>query len=1023
MHSRLALFGRLPMALFVGTSLALVAWCTLSGPAPAQEVDDLLKAGKPDELDILDDLNAGQKQSDWAAIKLSHLSLVNTWKPVRPERPTKEDRQTYHWAVTRGMVAPLGDQPISTMIQVPESRKYRIYLRHVLTIQEKRPVTLELTPDEADAPDTLSHQYGDLLLLDGEQGKEQESQLPIRVESQLQLNTAPDREMPVWEYWDVELVKGAYRLSLSTRHKNVLVDAVFFTPSLNIRPSFSPLGKDNTLQRILMRFRPSEPLSSRAEYGVAAGLTYHWPGRQTPSGETSWGHDIGSASKIPGDAWSPFINATDAIVPGPGPWSTCRVGLQNVRDGKVDVELAWYPHEAAVVHRLTAEMVGGQIMFRVPHGPLYYREPTQTPRWGMWNRELLKGFVPEVDLVANYFNWARQAAEELGLKEDHPRPKHLLFLSSCRVGEAHREQAAEMLARLGVNWVAGAPPKVVERFGLYDESSMTKIKNGDEIGTLTPASVINSSPLLLAEFRAYLQDQAELQGTTVTELFGVKNLERVTCLASLPENPGRFERRLYYHSHRFGHQATIREYAQAVKDAEKKYKNAVVYNNYSPHPVFLTGDTMNSVDWFLLARAGAQTLGWGEDWATGGSWGLGTDRTQCVSFYAAIVDAAVRKRGYPAGFYVGSNCGYSANKIFSCVSQGIDIMHLYDWGPIDAWAEGSNAWSEAQGEYKSVLLGTHALGPADEIIAKGQRERRRTAILYNRAHEIMNHQTVWLNHEWMWTFFALKSAQIPVDVIIEEDLTEEELGKYDALYLGGLNLERRHLRVVAEWVKRGGLLVGSGGSAQFDAYNDPNPETEVLFGARQSVAPAADSPEDLAVRFDVSEVFPAAEFKISAPRGQRYVLEPTTANSVGKYADGSCAAVSQKVGKGRAILLGFYPGFAYRSGGRGLGPVQPWLTKPFLTHLGRQRVEFSYPASEATLFEHPDGLAVMLANFSPYDSQPSKDATRLSVATDRKIREVVSALRGPLVWKRVGDRIEVETPSAADLVVDTIILK
>ena len=1023
MQRRPALLTRLPLTVVVAISVAFALWCATSSPAPAQEVDDLLKEEKPGELDILDDLNAGQKQSDWANIRLSHLTLVNTWRPVRPERPAADDKTSYHWAVSRGMVSPLGDQPISTLIQVPEPGKYRVSLRQVLTMHEKRPVMLELIPTEADVPEPLGHLYGDFVLLDGEQGQEQEAQLPIRVESQLQLNTVPDREMPAWEYWDVELKKGAYRLALSSRQPKVQVDGVFLTPSMNIRPSFSPLGKDNTLQRIFMRFRPSEPLSKRAEFSVAAGLTYHWPGRQTPSGETSWGHEIGSASKIPGDAWSPFINATDAVVPGPGPWSTCRVGLQNVRDGKVDVEFAWYPHEAAVVHSLTADMVGGQIMFRVPHGPLYYRQPADKPRWGMWNRELLTGFVPEVDLVANYFNWARQAGEELGLKEDHPRPKHLLFLSSCRVGEAHREQAAEMLARLGVNWVAGAPPKVVERFGLYDESSMTKIKNGDEIGTLTPASVINSSPLLLSEFRAYLKDQAELQGTTVAELFGAPSLDRLTCLASLPENPGRFERRLYYHSHRFGHQATIADYAKSVKEAEAKHKNAVVYNNYSPHPVFLTGDTMNGVDWFLLARAGAQTLGWGEDWATGGSWGLGTDRTQCVSFYAAIVDASVRKRGYPAGFYVGSNCGYSANKIFSCVSQGIDIMHLYDWGPIDAWAEGSNAWSEAQGEYKSVLLGTHALGPADEIIAKGQRERRRTALLYNRAHEIMNHNTVWLNHEWMWTFFALKSAQIPVDIIIEEDLTAEELGKYDALYLGGLNLERRHLRVVSEWVKQGGLLVGSGGSARFDAYNDPNPETVALYGARQTVAPVATEGADDVVRFEGTEIFPAAEFQVSAPRGYRYVLEPTTAKSLGKYADGSCAAVSQAVGKGRTILLGFYPGFAYRSGGRGLGPVQPWLTKPFLTHLGRQRVEFSYPASEVTLFEHPEGLAVLLANFTPYDAKPSKEATRLSVATDRKIREVVSALRGPLPWKRVGDRIEVETPSAVDLVVDTIILR
>src|SRR6185436_5800263 len=142
---------------------------------------------------------------------------------------------------------------------------------------------------------------------------------------------------------------------------------------------------------------------------------------------------------------------------------------------------------------------------------------------------------------------------------------------------------------------------------------------------------------------------------------------------------------------------------------------------------------------------------------------------QCTSFFAALVDCAVRKRGYPAGFYVGTNCGYSAQKMFGCVAQGITTLHLYDWGPIDGWAEGSNAWSEIQSQYEAVMTGAHALGPADEIIAKGDREPRRVALLYNRSHEIVSGDVVTLDHDWMWTFIGLKSSQIPVDVIIEED--------------------------------------------------------------------------------------------------------------------------------------------------------------------------------------------------------------------------------------------------------------
>ncbi|QDU93402.1 type 1 glutamine amidotransferase family protein [Lignipirellula cremea] len=979
-------------------------------------------AQAPDELlDILDDLNKDQQTDDLLQIQNSHLSYVKTWQGVRPLRPVAGDTQTYHWAPVKGFVSPLDDQPISTLAALPEAGAYRVYLRHVLTEDRQRPVTLTITPQSGGKP--VTHTFGKLLLASAKLGKEQEKELPIRVESDLQLNTPLDPQTAVWEYWDVDLPGGPKTLSLSAARQEPQVDAVLITRSKTFRPSFSYLANDNTLQRMFMRFRLSQVEQPPISYGVSAGLTYHWRGRLTPSGEVMWGHPIGQAKDIPVADWSPFIDATEAIVPGPGAWSTCRVAFDKIDNAQVEVEFAWYPHEAAVAHRFQASVSGGKAMFRVPHGSPQYLTAAEQPRWGIWQGDYLpNGAKPEADLVERYFDWAQEAAAELGLKEDHPRPSHLRFLSSCRVGMAHRARASEMLARLGVNWVEGAPPEVRERLHLYDDADQKKIKTGDEISTYTSPSTINASPPLLAQFHRYLEEQAALQGRTVRELLGVTETSRLRCLARLPSNPGRFERRLYYHSHRFCHQATIARYARATAAAEARSPGAIVYNNYSPHPVFLTGNSMNTTDWFLLSRAGAQTLGWGEDWATNGSWGLGTDRTQCVSFYAALVDCAVRKHDYPSGFYVGSNCGNSANKIFSCVAEGIDILHLYDWGPIDAWAEGSNAWSEFQSQYASIMSATHALGPADEIIAQGTREKRRAAVLYNRAHEIMN-GGVTLNHDWMWAFIAMKSAQIPVDVIIEEDLTPAGLAQYDVLYLGGLNLEDRHLQQVSQWVDAGGLLIGTGGSAMYDAYNDLSPAAVELFGARSVLASPAEVTADETVAFAASEQFPAGTFTVAAPRGHRYRLEPTSGQPLAHFADESVACVTQKQGAGRTILFGFYPGYTFRANGRATGPVQPWFVQPLLQQLGRQRVEFSFPASEATLFEHPSGIAVTLANFAPWKAELSSQPTTLSVQTDRDIKQVISGLRGPLPWKREGDRIVIETPSAMDLTVDTIILK
>ena len=313
------------------------------------------------------------------------------------------------------------------------------------------------------------------------------------------------------------------------------------------------------------------------------------------------------------------------------------------------------------------------------------------------------------------------------------------------------------------------------------------------------------------------------------------------------------------------------------------------------------------------------------------------------------------------------------------------------------------------------LCAACAIGPADEIIAKGRREPRRTAILYNRSHEIVHEGLGRLNHDWMWTFIALKSAQVPVDVIIEEDLNPDDLKRYDCVVVGGLNLARRHVAALKTWVEAGGLLIGAGGAAMADVYDDPMPETGELFGARQALSGPGNTASVARVTFPATDAFPAADL---APGGLAFLLTPTTGRSLATYKGGECAAVANAVGKGQAILLGFQPGLTFRDNGRAAGPVRAWLIAPVLKRLGRQRVEFDHPASEVTLFEHDSGLAVMLASFGG----PSPEGgSRLSVRTDRPIKEVASALRGPLEWSRAGDRIEIQTRRLEP--VDVVILR
>ena len=1032
-------------------SASLMLACVLYVSA-ARAARDELDAGFGEETseDTVGALLGENTALDLDQIETSHLSMIATWDGVQRRLPAQGTTNApAHWREEdNGLVAPLDTASITTLVDVPRDGTYRMSLHHEIDSRAPRPITLTLTPQKgategtnavsyAAAGSPIPHVFGAICLAPGLPGRDQEKKLPVRFETEAQRLTTPSDNMLLWEHWDIPLHKGVYRAAWAATDLHPRLHALFISLSKDFRPSFAPREQDRTLGRVYMRFRAGDAHHpSGATFAVNATLTYHWARRAPRSTEDCWGWPIGATPATPAGQWSPFVDATEAIVPGAGPWSTCNLSLKGITEGSLEVQFAWRPLPAAVIHTVKTVVGGGSAMLRVPHGDWNAGAQPGVPAGGIWSGATTTRILTQEAVIERYFRWADAAAARLNLEPGHPGPKRIRLFSGCGVLPPNRERAVEMLAKLGLNWIDGAPDSLIAKSGLRDEKSaynvgnaaglaanfkteaerakLTKVNTGDEIGTYTDPAIVNHAPGDRAAFHTYMTEQARLEGMDLESFLGTDDPREIECIGTSPAGAGRYERRLFYHSQKFCHLITCDRYASLTRELEKHFPNVRVYNNYSPHPVFVTGTTMNEGDWFVLPRHKAQTLGWAEDWATGGSWGLGT-AFQCTSFYAALVECGARKQGYPSGFYIVMDCGGGAVKIFGCVAQGVTWLHLYDWGPIDHWAEGSNAWSEDEWQYYPVMCAAHALGPADEIIGAGQRERRRTAILYNRSHEIVNGGLGRLNHDWMWSFIGLRSSQIPVDVIIEDDLNPDDLKRYDCIMLGGFNLAKHRLAELKKWVEAGGLLIGSGGAASRDIYNDPMPEADALFGARQRLTGKGETGAVSRVAFSASEFFPAASF---TPGGMTFVLEPSTGTSVATYAGGQCAATINTVGKGHAILLGFQPGLTFRDNGRALGPLRQWLAAPALKRLGRQRVEFDDPASEATLFEHESGLAVTLAHFG---GAATNAGNHLSVQTDRPVNDVVSALHGPLEWKRIGDRIEIK-PTPLDLV-DVVILK
>ncbi len=1007
---------------------------------------------------------------DLDGLRHSCMLDLRTWDYVEPAQPpgNRPDggASSFRWRAAADGVSPLGPEPITTLVDVPAEGAYRIFLRHVAGVVQPRPVKLTITPcrpladDEAAnyvaSGDAVAHTFGAFTIGNAETGRELERSRPVRLERETERIAAPSSDLMLWEYWDVNLARGVHRFALSSECPDARAGMLFITQAKAFLPSLAPAEYDRTLHRLYMRVSIENAASRPASYNVSAALTHHWRGRPGKGGP-AWGWPIGAASDIAPDAWSPFIEATEAAFPGPGPWSTCHLRFAGIESGTTTVQFAWYPHEEAVLHELRTAIGGSGAMFRMPNGDGAFRTQPDKPAWGIWRRDYLASFKTMEDVLERYLGWAEEEATYIGLEDEHPRCRKLRIMAGNGLGPAYADPAADMLARLGVNRIqgknagmhgllgSGAPLRIARKYALYDETTSTFTRNaagiaarmssdersrhtlhkgGDEISTYVAPETINADPGRLRAFRAYLAEQAAARGMTINQFFGVEDARDLTCIGAPPENAGRFQRRLYYHSHRYCHLASVPGYRSLVERFEKYFPNIRVYNNYSPHPVFLTGSTMNHSDWFVLCRNQAQTMGWAEDWVRRERMSFGFWN---VSYYAALVACSARKHGYPSGFYAGLNCGGGARKIFSCVGQGLTWINLYSWGPVDSMAEASNAWSWYRSQYRAALMATHALGPADTIVGEGRREPARTAILYNRSHEIWQGGTGRFNKDWCWSFIALRQGHIPVDVIIEEDLIAKELDRYDVLYLGGFNLDSVHLKNVRAWLEKdeNHLLIGSAGALMYDLYNTPMPAATELFGAKQTRAPE-DHPKLLkSAAFTASRLY--GEQTVNA-HGLRFILEPTTGKAIATYDGGDCAAVINTVGKGRALLIGFQPGCVFQGEG-GQAAARTWHNEPVLRTLGHQRVELDYHFSEATLFEHADGAAVLLTNFGPAstdvadirEAPPPRKGDLLSVRLDRPVKSVESALRGPLEWQMKDGRVELRTPPMDP--VDVVILR
>jgi len=137
----------------------------------------------------------------------------------------------------------------------------------------------------------------------------------------------------------------------------------------------------------------------------------------------------------------------------------------------------------------------------------------------------------------------------------------------------------------------------------------------------------------------------------------------------------------------------------------------------------------------------------------------------------------------------------------------------------------------------------------------------------------------------------------------------DDIGQYSLVYLPyPIHLKGPTAAKLAEYVRNGGTLVSEGLPGYFGEHGkvgvkQPNLGLDEVFGAREKyVEFTPDLLDDLKLEV------------LGRPAGGRFFLQQydlAGGQKAGQYSDGAVAAVEHKLGKGRTLLVGSFPGASY----------------------------------------------------------------------------------------------------------------
>ena len=389
---------------------------------------------------------------------------------------------------------------------------------------------------------------------------------------------------------------------------------------------------------------------------------------------------------------------------------------------------------------------------------------------------------------------------------------------------------------------------------------------------------------------------------------------------------------------------------------------------------------------------------------------------QWDSYLCDVGRILTREMNKPFGVYVKPHRGAPVQRSLSAVARGARMLYWYTYGP--DYFKG-DSFSDNLQTIALPVKAAYLLGKTEDVLWGATWAcPPEVAIVKPRCSEFLGDDAQWENAKWVYT--ALAHAHVPVDPIDEVMLAQADLARYKAIYLNGSHLPRKSAEALARYVHSGGILWTSGWGCARDEANEPLSVLEPVLGLETRAEPelwykvqrygavavqsfadprAALAPVPEGARI-IGEHPYAASF---LPVVGREVLKPAAdTQTLARFADGAAAMTVHQYGKGRAYVVGFYPGLEYSATIRDGQPDmsrdldaarRSFIAAPALT-VTQPVVEPSVPAVEGVLLQNAalGKRAVVLMNWA-YRLTGSADQGKLQ-ASIVEMKDVDIVLRG-----------------------------